>query len=363
MTTSSYFTPWLRRISAIETFYKKSLQEDVSDTFDGIVYVDPLEERIPTGDETAKLVGPTAESIENFVEVRVFPESDHKANEQAPWEVDSQEDHRSQIVAGYIGLIRLDHPNIKDVTNGTRWSVTKMGNMVYLNSPKLTSANILNGSAANTTKGAFANGKSLLAKYPRPNGADVEIRFKSNSTKREASKPQYKGFIEEMARELKTVGFPEAFLVVTSLTRTPSSQVLAMFDGRLFQGQTESYIAFKSWATQYSGSTGLELQAIIAEKDWSTDVQGLKTKLVAKIESQMAAGRYVSGHLVSGALDLRTNDIPWNSIQKIMEALRSLKTKGYVKSYQIENQRSNISSSTGPGPEHVHLSITTKGAE
>lgn len=358
-------TPYDRLSRRLDNLFKVENQVQAPDTFDAYIFVDHLTEEVA---RTARSdVGSSTDSA-SVLKCRVFDENFYHAGQQSPLDAKTTKEYQSAINGCSEGYVRGDHPNLASLVNGSIWTCTMKGQTIQLLSLSQASAFSFNPESGNVegkpggAKEAIQNGtKNQLGN--RPNDLPVEIKFKEDrvSLINQSKKNPYKDFIPVLSKKLSELGFSQTSAVVTSMFRGPSGQVAAMMGGRIKQGDSASYDGFVKWLnTNYKGSLGNQVRKIVAEKDWSVDVEGLRTRLVAKVTEQYNAGKYLSKHMVSGAMDLRTNDLPWTDVQIMLESLKQLKSQGLVTSYQIENARATPTS-TPPGPEHIHFSLTTNG--
>ena len=350
----------------LESEFKTRNQQQFPDPFDAYVFIDHITEEIvrsARSDVGSTIsTGPTT----SILKCRVFDQNFYHVGQNNPLDAKSRVEYQTSINQCQEGYIRIDHADVQNLTNGSIWSCTMKNQTVQLISLVQASAFSFNASEGKVTGGpsdAFSSGKKRpLGTNPRTPGSAVEIKFKNNRSSliNQSKKFPYKDFLPVFAKKLTDSGYSQSSIVVTSMFRGPADQVSAMMGGRIKQGNAQSYIDFKKWARIYGSTAGKEVQAIIAEKDWSTDVAGLKSKLISKVTQQYNAGNYISNHMESGAIDLRTNDMQWSDVQIVLASLKELKAAGHVRKYQLENARAD-ESSTPPSPEHIHFSLTSKG--
>lgn len=358
----------------IESEFKTRNQQQFPDPFDAYVFIDHITEEIVRSSRSSTPASTTTSASANgkltsILKCRVFDQNFYHAGQNNPLDAKSKAEYQSAINQCQEGYIRIDHADVQNLTNGSIWSCTIKDQTIQLISLVQASAFSFSPSAGRVVGGpadAFRSGKkSLLGTNPRTPGSTVEIKFKNNSSSliNQSKKFPYKDFLPIFAKKLTDSGYSQSYIVATSMFRGPAAQVSAMMGGRISQGDSESYNSFKAWSIKNYGYTpgyGAEVQTIIAEKDWSADVAGLKSKLVTKVTEQYNAGRYISNHMESGAMDLRTNDMKWSDVQIVLASLKELKAAGHVRKYQLENARAD-ESSTPPSPEHIHFSLTSKG--
>lgn len=360
-------TPYDRLSRRLDNLFKMENQTPAPDTFDAYIFVDHITEEAA---RTARSeVDSTTEPVTGFLKCRVFDENFHHAGQMSPIDAKTVGEYQLAINGCSEGYVRADHPNLGSLVNGSIWTCSMKGQTIQLLSLSQASAFTFNpqsGQVEGKPDGAkeSLNNGTKIPVGDRPSGTMVEIKFKNNraSLINQAKKNPYKDFLPELSKKLTELGFSASIVVVTSLFRGPVAQVAAMMGGRIEQGSSASYNGFVEWLEgNYKGSLGNEVRAIVKEKDWSSDVEGLRTKLIAKVTEQYNAGKYLSNHMVGGAIDLRTNDVAWSDVQIMLESLKQLKTSGFVKFYQLENSRTSPTA-TPPSAEHIHFALATNGA-
>jgi len=360
-------TPYDRLSRRLDNLFKMENQTPAPDTFDAFIFVDH------TTEEAARVarseVDSTTEPETGFLKCRVFDENFHHAGQMSPLDAKTTEEYKLAINGCSEGFVRADHPSLSSLVNGSVWTCSMKGQTIQLLSLSRATAFSFNPESGKVdgkpggAKESLNNGTKIPLGN-RSSEALVKIEFKNNSSSliNQSKKNPYKDFLPELSKKLAELGLSRTSVVVTSLFRGPKAQVAAMMGGRIKQGNSASYNGFVEWmSSNYKGSLGNELRAIVGEKDWSVDVEGLRTKLVAKVTEQYNAGKYLSKHMVNGAIDLRTNDVAWSDVQIMLEALKQLKASGFVTFYQLENSRGSASN-TPPSAEHIHFSLATNGA-
>jgi len=355
----------------MESEFKTRNQQQFPDPFDAYVFIDHITEEVVrtarsnVASSTTTTQSPTTGTT-NILKCRVFDQNFYHAGLNNPLDAKSRIEYQTAINQCQEGYIRIDHSDVQNLTNGSIWSCTIKDQTIQLLSLVQASAFSFNPKLGKVTGGpsdAFKSGiKNLLGLNPRIPGSTVEIKFKNNRSSliNQSKRFPYKDFLPVLSEKLTGSGYSQTSITVTSMFRGPTAQVNAMMSGRISQGDSQSYIEFKKWTTMYRTNQGREVQAIIAEKDWSTDVAGLKSRLITKLTEQYNAGIYISNHMESGAIDLRTNDLEWSDVQSILSSLKDLKAAGHIRKYQLENARENENSKP-PSPEHIHFSLTSKG--
>lgn len=360
-------TPYDRLSRRLENLFKVENQGQRPDPFEAFIFIDHITEETVRNARTN--VADSAEPTTGTITCRVYDQNFYHANQDSPLDAKTTADYQIAINGCSEGYIRADHPNLASLANGSKWTCTMKGQTIQLLSLSQASQFSFNPQSGRVEGASSGGAKEAILTGSKQRVGDrasdqlVEVRFKNNASSltNQAKKNPYKDFIPALSKKLSDLNFSQSFVVVTSMFRGPVDQVNAMMGGRIKQGSTSSYNGFVTWMkSNYKGTLGQELRAIVNEKDWSSDVAGLKAKLIAKVTEQYNAGRYLSKHMVSGAMDLRTNDLPWPDVQIMMESLKQLKAQGLVTSYQIENARATPTS-TPPGPEHIHFSLATNG--
>ena len=359
-------TPYDRLQRRLEKLFIMENQAQAPDTFDAYIFVDHLTEEIA---RTARSNVESSTDSSGILKCRVYDERFYHAGQPSPLEAKTAEDYKIAINGCSEGYVRGDHPNLASLANGSIWTCTKKGQTIQLLSLSQASSFSFNPQSGKV-EGKAGGAKEAMedgTKIPLGNRTSeqlVEIKFKEDraSLISQSKKNPYKDFLPELSKKLAELGFSHTSVTVTSMFRGPAGQVAAMMGSRIKQGDSSSYDSFKAWVdkTYKKSSISGEIKAIVAEKDWSVDVKGLRTRLLAKVTEQYNAGKYLSKHMVSGAVDLRTNDLAWSDVQIMLESLKQLKASGLVTSYQIENARATPTS-TPPGPEHIHFSLATNG--
>ena len=353
----------------MESEFKTRNQKQFPDPFDAHVFIDHITEEVVRSSRS-DVASSTTTSLANtkataIAKCRVFDQNFYHAGQTNPLNAKSRAEYQSAINQCQEGYIRIDHADIQNLTNGSIWSCTMKDQTIQLLSLVQASAFSFNESAGRVLGGpsdAFRKGiKGLLGTNPRIPGSMVQIAYSSNGLKDQAKKIPYNDFLPILAKKLTDLNYSQATVGITSMFRGPVAQVNAMMGGRITQGSKESYNGFVAWLnSNYKGRLGNEVRDIVAEKEWHTDVKGLKERLVAKVTEQYNRRDYLSTHMESGAIDLKTKNLRWPDIEIMLESLKQLKKEGHVKMYQIENKRSNLNEPPS-GPEHIHLTLTTKG--
>lgn len=353
----------------LESEFKTRNQQQFPDPFDAYVFIDHITEGVVRSVRSNAGSSTSTGATTSILKCRVFDQNFYHASQNNPLDAKSKVEYEASINQCQEGYIRVDHADVQNLTNGSIWSCTIKDQTIQLISLVQAAAFSFNPSEGRVVGGpsaAFASGsKRPLGTNPRTPGSAVEIKFKENRSSliNQSKAFPYKDFLPIFAKKLTDSGYSQSSIVATSMFRGPTDQVNAMMGGRISQGDSQSYNSFKAWSIKnygYRPGYGAEVQTIIAEKDWSTDVAGLKSKLISKVTEQYNAGRYISNHMESGAIDVRTNDMLWSDVQIVLASLKELKAAGHVRKYQIENARAD-ESSTPPSPEHIHFSLTSKG--
>lgn len=364
---SQLLNPKDKMAAKVDRDFKKAVQKELPTNFDVVVYCDFETEDPTSSEEPAFFNTSNPFSVSNFKFFRARSLAGHHDHIIDPSIIKNKNQREALISSHFQAKIRIDHPNISQAQNGSIWNCTYVGGeLVQLNNVVQPGAFVFTeeGSKIMGPNGTFASG----AKTPlgnRKSTEPVEIKFKEDrkSLIDQATRNPYKDFLPLLSQKLADLGFSRNAVVVTSMFRGPVAQVSAMMGARIKQGSSSSYREFLSWLeTTYKDTReSREVKNIVKEKDWSSDVSGLKAKLVAKVTEQYNARRYLSNHMVSGAMDLRTNDVTWSDVLIMKEALKQLKSEGHVRQYQMENTRPTPTSKP-PGPEHIHFSLAARKA-
>lgn len=345
-------------------------KQPLPDPFSAYVFIDHSTEELVTAARSNKESAQEDSAMSGPIKCRVYNE-DYHSSMINPIDAKTRKDYEEAINSCSEALLRSDHPDLPKLANGSIWQCTRQGQTVQLLTLESDVAFSFtprgnNNSNQSGAQASFnSSRKTTVGSAPRNTNNRVEIKFKENRSSliNQSKKFPYKDFLPVLEDAISKSNFSQAAIVITSMFRGPVAQVNAMMGGRIFQGDSASYQSFKKWAKQYGTRPGYgkDIQDVIAEKDWSTDVAGLKSKLTATVTEQYNAGRYISKHMEYGALDIRTNDLKWSDVETILSVLSGLQSAGHVKRYQIENKRSTPNS-TPPSAEHIHFSLTTKGA-
>ena len=295
-------TPYDRLSRRLDNLFKVENQVQAPDTFDAYIFVDHLTEEIARNARSE--VGSSTDSS-GILKCRVFDENFYHAGQQSPLDAKTTQEYQSAINGCSEGYVRGDHPNLASLANGSIWTCTMKGQAIQLLSLSQASSFFFNpetGGVEGKTGGAkdaMQNGTKIPL-GSRPSDQLVEIKFKNDwaSLINQSKKNPYKDFLPELSKKLTELGFSRTAAVVSNMFRGPTAQVDAMMGGRIEQGNSASYNGFVKWlGTNYKGSLGNEVRAIVKEKDWSVDVKGLRTKLIAKVTEQYNAGKlFVQTH-------------------------------------------------------------------
>jgi len=347
--------------------------------FSGLVFVDHETQSLATNSTQTLTAGLSSTAAENFFTCKVYSLDGHHDGIDNPISVKTESEYRTAVNASFNGVIRIDHENLKDLSNGSVWKCTLKGGMVTLDTVEQRTsftfnpnkrAQLVNQGPSTSAQNAHqGGGKQPQIEYQRPENARIELRFKANSLKTQASQIQYKTFLDTFIIKLSLTNFSNTFVTVNSLKRSPASQASAMVDTR-FYGSAETMKNFRVWYkdnyTSY-GTRGTASHGLwqIIKKTW-TSPQGLKKALTAEIKKQVAKGQYISKHLRAGAVDLNTNKQTFDDVKIMLEVVKEMKP--YLVSYykwesvstaslQAKRKKDGVYNTN----EHLHVNLTNTG--
>lgn len=372
---SQLLNPLDKMAAKVDRDFKKAVQKQLPTTFDVVVYCD-FETEDPTTSELPAVFNTSNPfSVSNFKFFRARSLAGHHDHIIDPAIVKNKSQREALVASHFQAKIRIDHPNISQVQNGSIWNCTYVGGeLVQLNDVVQPGAFAFTeqGSKIMGPNGTFlAGAKKPLLEVIRQQDQLVEIIYKSDALRNEvASKPHYKKFFEEFQKRLSSSRFNATSIQVNSLTRTPSSQASAMVYGR-FGGDSGKPISFfKSWfkrtyGTKYAAPK--ELWNLINSQTWANS-SDLTSALASKIQEQFDKKMYVSGHLKSGAVDFNSNKHTYENVITVLEVLSSMKSSGYVSYYNwegvadVDNGKVNRQNyGVFDYNEHIHINVTKSG--
>ena len=216
---------------------------------------------------------------------------------------------------------------------GQVWQATFLGaNLISLDK-FVRDSRVATRFSPNTASRAFANAESqanILANYTQDGqpATGVLLKFKSNSVSQDyqdTSKPYYKTFLDKLIAKLRPLGFKADSLVVTSTTRSVEAQVDAMIGTRYATGAQ----FFVNWFKRnYGDSTERALLPTI-EANLSSQ-SALREAMIKKVREMKNNNHYVSPHMKSGALDIRSNNLVYEDCIIVERALADLKAENLL---------------------------------
>jgi putative IMPACT (imprinted ancient) family translation regulator len=352
------------RVEKVQDLLNKS---PTPDTFEGFVYTNHNTEEPAT-------TGP--------IFCRVFSPSFHDAGSTNPIDAKSRQEYNSAIQACKQGAVRSDHPNAESLTNGSIWICKKEGALVTLISLKQGSSFSFDDASGGVTgkaggaMAAFAGkAKKPVLKVTRTAGAEIQLIARSDLQAQLDKYSHFKNFFDEFRKRLKETAFTGATIQVNSLFRNGPMQASAMIGGR-FNGSASSLAGFRRWFmnTYTQGSkTVVGPKKVIFGTEWRS-VAKLQKALGDQYTKQIEAGWHKngSGHSTLKAMDINTNQQPYENVIIMLEVLKEMKSAGWVKGYNWEQVWDHKKGNPEVGlkirrergvfapAEHIHLSVTAE---
>jgi len=216
---------------------------------------------------------------------------------------------------------------------GQVWQATFLGaNLISLDK-YIRDSRVATVFSPNTASRAFASAQSqanILANYTQDGQATtgVTLRFKNNNVSQDyqdTSKAYYKTFLDKLIAKLRPLGFKADSLVVTSTTRTVEAQVDAMIGTRYATGPQ----FFIDWVKRTYGDS-IE-RALLPTIEANLGSQSaLREAMIKKVREMKNNGNYVSSHMKSGALDIRSNNLTYEDCIIVEQALADLKAENLL---------------------------------
>jgi hypothetical protein len=364
MSKNNLVTPINRAAAAAEREFKESNQTKLSDAMTVVVFSNYEVEAVPE---------PTTSDL---IIVRAYEADEHHSHFLDPTKL-SGDARRKEVLKGYLASIEANNPNVSQLVNGSTWNAIKTSpTMIRLLNPVSSVVFFTDASGNRIAKSfdgsgssaEFAERKAKLSKYPREAGANVKVVYKSTYVESEAKTKNYPKFIEELVKRLSKTSFSNSTIRVNSLTRNPSSQAAAMVDTRFGGSSGRSLSFFRAWVDRTYGSGGPAskgLQKVVDGTEW-TNQSDLKAALTALFKEQVSKNIYISDHLVSGAIDLNSNQLSYNDVKTVLGVLKQMKIDGWLTYYNWEGV-SDIDEFDGEAKrqregvfdnnEHIHLNI------
>ena len=355
------------RVEKVQDLLNKS---PTPDTFEGFVYTNHSTEESAT-------TGP--------IFCRVFSPSFHDAGSTNPIDAKSRQEYNSAIQACKQGSIRSDHPNAESLTNGSIWICKKEGALVTLISLKQGSSFSFDDASGGITgkAGGAMNAMSSGKKIPLGNRAAntaIQVVYAADANMRAqvAKFPHYKVFLDAFIDKLAQTAFSQTSIKVNSMFRTPTDQARAMARTRFF-GNQKTYNSFYSWFNTTYGTTKLKVQQIrtVIEANKSSTQAQMEAAIKARLDLQVKAGVYLSGHMQNGAFDLHTSSLPFQDVILMLEVLETMKSAhvSYLNWEGVWDYKANSNApkdkdlglrtrkTRGPiNNEHIHLNVIKTGA-
>ena len=357
------------RVEKVQDMLNK---EPIPEVFEAFVYTQH-------GTEASETVGP--------IICRVFSPSFHDAGNTNPIDATSREEYNSAINACKQGILRADHPDAMSLTNGSIWDCKMEGAMVTLLALKRASAISFDESIGGISgqsggaMGAFMgarNAKKPVLDALRAAGDEIQLIARSDLQAQINKYSHFRNFLEEFRKRLKATAFTGTSIQVNSLFRDGPAQARAMIGGR-FDGSAASLARFRKWfksTYKQSAATVKGPREIIYSKEWNS-VAELQKALGDQYTKQINAGMHKngSGHSTLKAIDLKTNNQPYENVIIMLDVLKDMKAAGWVKSYNWEEVWDHVKGNREAGlkirrergvfksTEHIHLSITAEPTE
>ena len=344
---------------------QSALAEPRPDTFEVVIYAysDP-QTKSQLGTEAPD--APVADTS-NYYYYRaksLAGQHDHFPAPESAKTIEEYERLRSVLYQGIIKRSANDpEPETGDVYNATFLGA----NLVSLDELVRTSNINTAFSTRSGAKGVFSSGNSvanILANYTTadPSQTGVVVKFKNQQAKKDyadSNKP-YKSFVDKLVAKLRPLGFKADSITMNSTTRTVEAQVNAMIGTRY----STSPQFFVNWfQTQYKSATiQTELLPVI-EANLSSQTQ-LKNAMITKVREMKNSGIYVSAHMRSGAVDLKSNNLKFEDCEVIEKALAQLVAENVVISGRWEgvadvtNGKQRRKIKVFDENEHFHITLT-----
>jgi len=364
----------------LDNLFKRENKTPSPDTFDAYVFIDHRTEEVVRVARTDS----TSSTVAGAISCRIYNEDFYDPALDSPLEAKTAEQYKQSINACLQGSIRGDHPNLGSLANGSIWICKKTGNSIDLISLKTASAfsfdessGKVTGEIGNGARAAFGkNVKKPLLSVTRATGEEIQLVVPSSSLQNQLNKhSHFRNFFDEFRKRLRSTPFSGTSIQVNSLFRDGPAQARAMLSGR-FNGSPESLAEFRRWfKTTYnqSASTVKAPRDIIFGTEWRS-YPALEKALGDQYTKQIEAGMHKtgSGHSTLKAIDLKTNNQPYDNVLHMLDVLSEMKSAGFVASYNWEQVWDHEKGNRNVGlnlrrdrgvfapTEHIHLSITAE---
>lgn len=360
---------------------KKSLQKEIPSNFNVMVYIDFERESTKPKDDVAQFNINRPNDSSNYRFVRARSAIEHHEHMVDPLDIRDKKKQEVLINSCFEASIRIDHPDISQLLNGSIWNCSYLGGeFVQLNSLVRPAAfSLLN------TNARILNPNSLFItgdKQKVPDNASVingfaKVKYAGpNQIEKVKIYPNYQTFLQKLSDELEKISFSKV-VTVNSLYRDHNDQARAMVYSRgrwpldAFKlWYNETYLGVKNPLS--SAPAGLNSSSAV-KKETSTLVhrsQGfssreqLYSELANLFRDQMSRGLYISNHMRSSAIDLNTSDLSYNEVMILKSVLNTMGS--YVENYNWEgvdgDQERVLKRARGEVPnlpgEHIHLKLT-----
>lgn len=289
---------------------------------------------------------------------------DHFAAPETAKTIEEYERLRSIL---YQGIIKRDSderlPETGDVYNATFLGA----NLVSLDELVRTSEISTPFSTRSGAKNAFSSGNSvanIVANYTSQNTSQTGINIlfaNQQATKdyNDSTKP-YKSFIDKLVAKLRPLGFKADSIMINSTTRTVESQVDAMIGSRY---STSPQFFINWFQTQYKSAKIQDELLPVIEANLSSQTQ-LRNAMIKKVRELKNSGIYISAHMRSGAIDLKSNNLKFEDCEIVEKAIAQLKAENVVVSghwegvADVTNGKRRRKIKVFDANEHFHITLT-----
>ena len=365
MSLSSIATAALRAAGVSELTFKEAVRKDLTGNITVVVYSKyTTEEEIPTDS--------------NPIWVRARSIKDDQAHLTDPEAISDPTRQRKEILKSYIAYLDASSPFRGQLLNGRRWSATwDGGNTVKLISPESGESTMSLG-VTGGAMGAFSGKKTPLGNRAANTAIQVVYAADANMRAQVAKFPHYKVFLDAFIDKLAQTAFSQTSIKVNSMFRTTTDQARAMARKRFF-GNQKTYNSFYSWFNTTYGtnsSKAKQIRTVIEANKSSTGAQ-MEAAIKARLDLQVKAGVYLSGHMQNGAFDLHTSSLPFQDVILMLEVLETMKSahvsylnwegvwdyKPHSKADKDKALGLRTRKTRGPiSNEHIHLNVIKTGA-
>ena len=376
-TQGQLLNPKDRNENRVEKVQDLLNKKQAPDTFDAYVFIDHETESLAQAARSST----EANSVDGTrIYCRVYNEDFFDASRTSPLDAKTKSEFKHSINQCPQGSIRMDHPNLGALANGSIWVCRKPGAMVDLISLKSA-----NGFAFSESKGGVArnsfNSNKKMPLGSRASSTAIEVKFADDANMRQqvVQYPHYKTFLDEFTKRLSQTAFSQPSVRVNSMFRNPTDQARAMARTRYYG--PSSYSSFLAWFKSEYGGAGRDSKPVLAvlEANKTSSAAVMEAAIVTELKKQVSQARYLSKHMQNGAFDFQTMNFAFSDVEHMLNVLENMKGSHVtfynwegVWSYNTGNKNDTREIRKAAGlkkrrqdgaisNEHIHLNLKTTG--